>query len=188
MNRVKINKSVRARMNRLLTSVLGFMFVMPLMSFNAIAVESRAAFKLTKFDAVIKQITGGATAGKTDKIKIIIPEIAEIGSQVGVRVRATGFKNVESITLLAEKNANPMLASFKIAAGTDPFIKSRVKLRQSTNVVALIKADGKYYTASKLVKITIGGCGGGGISTVEEPVKKVEKTKEKDDKKDKQKS
>ena len=125
------------------------------------AADKRAAFNLNEIGSVVKQITGNANVTKTNKIIISMPEIAESGGEVGVRVNASGLKKVESITILAEKNANPMLASFKISKGTDPFIKSRVKLRQTTNVMALIKADGKYYKASKKVKITIGGCGGG---------------------------
>lgn len=128
---------------------------------NAASDKARVAFKLTSLDKVIKQITGDSKINRSSKIKITVPPIAELGREVGVRVRATGLKNVESITLLAENNANPMLASFNISSGTNPFIKSRVKLRKSTKVVALVKADGKYYVASEKVKITIGGCGGG---------------------------
>lgn len=34
------------------------------------------------------------------------------------------------------------------------------KWGKSSKVVALVKADGKLYSASKEVKVTIGGCGG----------------------------
>ena len=30
----------------------------------------------------------------------------------------------------------------------------------TSNVFALVKADGKYYVTSKEIKVTIGGCGG----------------------------
>ncbi|VAW73112.1 hypothetical protein MNBD_GAMMA12-519 [hydrothermal vent metagenome] len=146
--------------------LVSVMFVGVLMSAAVTAANSttRAVFKLTNLERTIATITGKVKVRVTDKIQIVVPPIAEIGSQVGIRVRAPELKNVESITILAENNANPMLASFNIAAGTDPFIKSRVKLRQSTNIIALVKAGGQYYTASKAVKITIGGCGGGGVA------------------------
>ena len=38
--------------------------------------------------------------------------------------------------------------------------RTRVKMGQSSNVYALVKADGKYYVASKEIKVTLGGCGG----------------------------
>jgi len=31
---------------------------------------------------------------------------------------------------------------------------------QTSNVLALVKADGKFYVASKEIKVTLGGCGG----------------------------
>jgi sulfur-oxidizing protein SoxY len=49
---------------------------------------------------------------------------------------------------------------FDIPAGTEPSISTRVKMGQSSNIHALVKADGKYFVAAKDVKVTIGGCGG----------------------------
>ena len=66
----------------------------------------------------------------------------------------------ESIAILIEKNPNLLAAVFDIPAGTDPTISTRVKMAQSSNVYALVKADGKYYVAAKDIKVTLGGCGG----------------------------
>jgi sulfur-oxidizing protein SoxY len=35
-----------------------------------------------------------------------------------------------------------------------------VKMAGSANVVAVVKAQGKFYMASKEIKVTRGGCGG----------------------------
>ena len=53
-----------------------------------------------------------------------------------------------------------LAAVFDIPPGTEPVITTRVKLAQTSNIYALIRADGKYYVASKEVKVTLGGCGG----------------------------
>ena len=53
-----------------------------------------------------------------------------------------------------------MTAVFTIPEGTEPCVSTRVKMGRSTNVVAVVKADGKFFTAAKEVKVTIGGCGG----------------------------
>ena len=66
----------------------------------------------------------------------------------------------ESITLLIEKNPQPLAASFEIPAGTEPSVSTRVKMGESSDVYALVKADGKFYMAKKEIKITLGGCGG----------------------------
>ena len=39
-------------------------------------------------------------------------------------------------------------------------VSTRLKMGKTSNVTAVVKADGKLYTASKEVKVTIGGCGG----------------------------
>ena len=40
------------------------------------------------------------------------------------------------------------------------FIMTRIKLGETMNVKAVVKAGGKVYTASREVKVTVGGCGG----------------------------
>ena len=47
-----------------------------------------------------------------------------------------------------------------IPAGTAADVQTRVKMGQSTNVVVLVKADGKLFSATKETKVTLGGCGG----------------------------
>jgi sulfur-oxidizing protein SoxY len=39
-------------------------------------------------------------------------------------------------------------------------ISTRIKMGQTGNVIAVVKANGKLYSARKEVKVTIGGCGG----------------------------
>jgi sulfur-oxidizing protein SoxY len=62
--------------------------------------------------------------------------------------------------ILVEKNLNPLAAGFTIPAGTEPTVSTRVKMAQTSNVHAVVKADNKYYVATKEVKVTLGGCGG----------------------------
>ena len=61
---------------------------------------------------------------------------------------------------LIEKNPNLLAASFTIPVGTEPSVGTRVKMGQTSNVYALVKADGKYYMSGKEIKVTLGGCGG----------------------------
>ena len=73
---------------------------------------------------------------------------------------ASNIPKTDSIAILIEKNPNMLAATFDIPAGTEPTISTRVKMGQTSNIYALVKADGKYYFASKEVKVTLGGCGG----------------------------
>ena len=52
------------------------------------------------------------------------------------------------------------MASFNIPDGTEPSVNTRVKMGQTSNVIALVKADGKFYYTTKEVNVTLGGCGG----------------------------
>ena len=68
--------------------------------------------------------------------------------------------DVTSIALLVEKNATPLSAVFHLPAGTLPDVSTRVKMGKTGDVIAVVKAGGKLYSARKGVKVTIGGCGG----------------------------
>ena len=72
----------------------------------------------------------------------------------------SNVSKTEAIAILIEKNPNTLAAVFDIPPGTEPSLSTRVKMGQSSNVYALVKADGKYYVASKEIKVTLGGCGG----------------------------
>jgi len=105
------------------------------------------------------QALGAQSPAASDALLIKAPEIAENGAVVPVAVESR-LPGTQSITLLIEKNPLPLAASFDIPAGTEPNISTRVKMGESSDVYALVKADGKFYFAKKEVKITIGGCGG----------------------------
>jgi len=101
----------------------------------------------------------GGDSPEAGDIKIKAPDIAENGAVVPVTV-STGLENVESISILAAKNGNPLIASFNLGEGAEPFVSTRIKMGATADVIALVKAGGKLYSAKKEVKVTIGGCGG----------------------------
>ncbi len=99
----------------------------------------------------------GATESKD--VVIVSPDIAENGAVVPVAVKSS-VPNTESIALLVDKNPNALAGAYEILDGADPEVSMRIKMGQSSDVVALVKADGKYYMAKKEIKVTLGGCGG----------------------------
>src|SRR6185295_6248832 len=105
------------------------------------------------------QALGAQSPVASDGVVIKAPEIAENGAVVPVAVESR-IAGTQSITVLIEKNPLPLAASFEIPAGTEPNVSTRVKMGESSDVYALVKADGKFFFAKKEVKITIGGCGG----------------------------
>lgn len=120
---------------------------------------NKSAFEAKSLNDVVKAM-GGAAAAESKEISFVnAPDIAENGAVVPIGV-SSKLPKTESISILVEKNPNALSASFMIPEGTEPNVSTRVKMGQSSNVYALVKADGKYYFASKEIKVTLGGCGG----------------------------
>ena len=95
----------------------------------------------------------------SDKIKLDAPEIAENGGVVPIAV-STSLPNVTSIAFIVAENPSALAASYKIPEGTVPAVANRLKMAKTSNVIALVEAGGKLYSATKEVKVTVGGCGG----------------------------
>jgi sulfur-oxidizing protein SoxY len=116
------------------------------------------AFK-QKSDADAIKLLYGKTAEVSDKIKLDAPEIAENGAVVPVSVSTT-LADVTSISFLVSENPNALIASYRIPVGTLPAIANRIKMAKTSNVIVVVEAGGKLYSATKEVKVTVGGCGG----------------------------
>ncbi len=110
------------------------------------------------FDDAFKAM-GGDKFSTSPLVIINAPDIAENGAVVPVSVASTA-PNTDYIAILVEKNPNAMSAGFNIPSGTEPAITTRIKMNATSNVYALVKADGKWLLASKEIKVTLGGCGG----------------------------
>ena len=116
------------------------------------------AFK-AKGDADAIKSLYGKTAEASDKVKLDAPEIAENGAVVPISVSTT-LSDVTSISILVAENPNALAASYKIPTGTMPTVANRLKMAKTSNVIAVVEAGGKLYSATKEVKVTVGGCGG----------------------------
>lgn len=119
---------------------------------------NKAAFESKSLGDAVKAL-GGTAAAPSGDITITAPDIAENGAVVPVGVTSK-IPNTQAVYILVEKNPNVLAAGFTVPAGTEPSVTTRVKMGQSSNVHAVVKADGKFYVATKEVKVTLGGCGG----------------------------
>jgi len=144
----------------LAAGAIGFVAGAGLLSPRAVlAAWSDSAFKATTSADALTALLGSDSMEDSGNIKIKAPDIAENGAVVPVSVTAE-LENVESIIILADKNATPLTASFDLGPGAEPYVSTRIKMGKTANVVAVVKAGGKLYSAKKEVKVTIGGCGG----------------------------
>ena len=101
----------------------------------------------------------GRIAEASDKVKMDAPEIAENGAVVPISVTTT-LAEVTSISFLVSENPNALIAFYKIPSGTVPSVANRIKMAKTSNVIVIVDAGGKLYSATKEVKVTVGGCGG----------------------------
>lgn len=102
---------------------------------------------------------GAATPAVSKDIVIVAPDIAENGAVVPISVKSS-LPNTQFVALLVEKNPFPLAGAYDILAGAEGEVSMRVKMGESSDVYAFVRADGKYYMAKKEVKVTLGGCGG----------------------------
>ena len=117
------------------------------------------AFAATEASDALSALLGTDQATPSDLIAMKVPEIAENGAVVPVTVSTT-LENVESISIVIPNNPRPLAATFEIPPGTLPDVSSRIKMGETSEVIAVVKTDTGLFRASKEVKVTIGGCGG----------------------------
>jgi len=117
------------------------------------------------FDEAVKVITDGKGAKESDKIKLTVPEIAENGAVVPVKVNVDHpmeEKNyVKAIHVLNKGNGNARCADIMLTpANAEGYFATRIKLSKTQDVVALVElSDETFIQTAKSVKVTIGGCG-----------------------------
>ena len=124
----------------------------------AMAAWNKAAFETKSIADTLKVLGVSGTANSADVV-ITSPDIAENGAVVPVGV-ASKIAKTEMIAVMVEKNPSMMTGMYEFGANAEADISMRVKMGQSSDVYALVKADGKFYMTKKEVKVTLGGCGG----------------------------
>ena len=129
-----------------------------LVPLRALAAWNRDAFQSKTVVDALKGLGVGASIESGD-IAIEAPQIAENGAVVPIEIFSK-LPNTKSIAVVIEKNPFPLAARFDYAEGAVPYVKVNVKLGESSFVRVIAEAGGRFYTASKEVKVTIGGCGG----------------------------
>lgn len=143
-----------------MTSVVGLGLVGSLFgSFNVIGAEwMPKSFEAKSLQDAFKALGVDKYTISSD-VSIVSAEIAENGAVVPVSISSV-IPNTEYMAILVEKNPSPLSAAFNIPEGTEASVTTRVKMGETSNVYAVVKAEGKWFVASKEVKVTLGGCGG----------------------------
>ena len=121
---------------------------------------NRAAFDARDLSLALKSLdigNGAQPVGDKD-VLINAPDIAENAALVAVSI-VSRLPNTRTIDVLVEKNPQPLSAHFEFAADVLPEVSLRLKMAQTSRVWAIVKSNGKYYSANREIKITVGACG-----------------------------
>jgi len=126
---------------------------------SVLAAWPKSAFEAKSVEGALDSLLGSSATSASGDIKIKAPDIAENGAVVPITI-TTNISGVESISIVTKNNGTPLAASFNLSTNAKGFISTRIKMGKSSDVMAVVKAGGKSFTAQKNIKVTIGGCGG----------------------------
>lgn len=120
------------------------------------AIWNKTAFEAITTPEAIKGL--GVTEEIPSKdIEIVAPDFAENGAVVQVEVRSR-IPNTEAIAILVDKNPTQLIANFMFSNGAEPSVVTRIKMAETSNVQVIAKVGEQYFTASKMVEVSLSGC------------------------------
>ena len=143
------------RVRRALAAALALAVLKPL---AALAAWNKDAFGAKTAPDALKSL-GVPGASPSKDVLIEAPQIAENGAVVPIEI-SSNVPGTTAIMVLIEKNPFPLVGRFEFKEGALPFVKVNVKMGETSDVRVVAEAGGKRYSASKEIKVTIGGCGG----------------------------
>ena len=117
-----------------------------------------AAFAAEALDAALVALYGAASYPTSDRIRIGVAKLAENGAVVPVKVEVD-LPHVEEIALFASRNPVPLVARFSFGPRTRPFVATRIKLKETSDVIAVVRTREGLSMARAAVAVTVGGCG-----------------------------
>ena len=145
-------------MNRLRRTLLGAAAALLVKPFAALAAWNENAFGAKTPQDALKGI-GASNATLSKDIVIEAPQIAENGAVVPIEI-TSNIPGTTSIAVVLEKNPFPLAAKFDFLEGAAPYVKLNVKMAETSDVRVVATAGGRHHSATKEIKVTIGGCGG----------------------------
>lgn len=141
-----------------LSLFFGIASTMVMMPLSALAaVWNKAAFETPKLNEATQSLAINNEMPSKD-IEVIAPDRAENGAIVQVEIKSN-IPNTESIAILVEKNPTPLIAHFKFSNGAEPFVVTRIKMAETSDIKVVVKAGNQYFTHSKNVVVLENGCG-----------------------------
>ena len=127
---------------------------------NAVfAAWPETAFKATTVADALQGLLGSQALVDSSAIRIRILNFGSDtrgvlcnGEELGILVSTT-LVNVDSMAILIEKNPSPLAANFRLTKNTQAFIRTRIKMNSTSNVLAVVRSNGKLFVAKRHVLV-----------------------------------
>lgn len=116
-------------------------------------------FHAGSFEQTRRKLFKEKSTTTSDRIDLIAPDIAENGASVPVTI-SSDLKNISQIFLLVVNNPVPLSAVFHITPAVDVYLKARIKMAKTSDIVVIAESGEDLFEIRRLVKVTEGGCGG----------------------------
>lgn len=121
------------------------------------ALWNRAAFESAHIRDASRHLAIDDEIPSSD-IHITAPDKAENGAVVQIEVKSN-IANTEAIAILVEKNPTPLIANFMFSNGAEPYVVTRIKMAETSDIKVVAKANGQYFSNAKNVVVLENGCG-----------------------------
>ena len=92
------------------------------------------------------------------RVVIQAPDTAENGAYVGIGVESS-ISNIDSVAFLVKKNPGVLAGYFEIKKSEKLKLGTKIKMAETSDFVAVVKAGDKYFMNTKNIKVVLGGCG-----------------------------
>lgn len=116
------------------------------------------AFAQRELAATLRELYGRDELPLSDKLRIGVAKLAENGAVVPVKVDVD-LPHVDEIVLIATRNPITLVARFAFGPRTRPFVATRLKLAETSAIVAVARVGDDLLMARADVEVTVGGCG-----------------------------
>lgn len=100
----------------------------------------------------------GRQVTESDAITISVHDLVENGAVVPIKIESD-LPAVKSISIMVEKNPNPLIAHFDLSPECKAFIATRIKVGAPSDIIAIVQSGDKLYSKRKFIEVVEGGCG-----------------------------
>ncbi len=119
---------------------------------------NKEAFWAAEQNIALEKLFPGKTLSESTDVVISMHAFIENGAVVPIKIKTT-LPDITNITILVEKNPNPLIAHFELNPRCAGLVSTRIKVDQPSNITVVVQSGGKLFSKTQFVEVAEGGCG-----------------------------